>query len=1034
MRRLDKLLLVVYLCVGLRGQSINDCGVQYSYGYIRVVCDMTSNPPNPTLEWEAGGTQPPYDNSATMEEDNTQTRFTQSLVRMGLDPATLYNIRVCTNGAGGGTCTANIQATTLRLPRPWPQVAVEPNIYNPTRPVINGNQGPAGGGTWTADTCAELDTILTSNAPNGILNIGDALNYEIVANVSLECYRHLEWPNRPTHTGWVVVRSSAAGTTAFPPDGVRLTNDWPVDNIVPVFKGLSWGSWSRYLATTLPTPCGLSGRLASVNVGVSDYREFPIERCNESAPAYAGADTVGGWAGAGPVTVTINGHSIVSGNPVTFPVNDCVNNSTYLAYNITANTFDIDTTTIGGCLSTPTVTVATQWSNPPYSQAAGSPSLPCPEESWYWDTTVVTWNDSLYWCAGGVWTPRQETTDPTNGTRSAAWEIQGDKYWFWGIKIDTQPTPQEFSGFPMNWDQGATLSNQGALVEQIHVGSGAEDIVGDQMFLNGRAFPTRATKGIQLSGTGPYMFANSSLLGFSWWTTSQQANAGAQAINWGQGSRLSVINTDVESIGIGFFSTGQTDYDNPFPMDDAYFYRNHFRLDPDWRYLGGAPVRVRPRRHHGEDKHGKRWWWRGNRLDYSWRSINAAAFLTPFHQNNPPQLPAGYTISGFVNEQITVATSACMNVGDAVVVDGTGDADYDDLVFFVSDVTSCTVFDILDMDGNAPVGAGAAGTVWLRAQSALVTDWKVTNNVFWRGSELTRNDGDQSNTNESLPIERVEWENNAAVDLNADSFAAGGWTDENGFNAAFGDFGARIARIARQIQSFRFRHNTVYGERGANPCFLCGDEAMAGLDASFNLLTHNEAVVADFVRFDGNNGTAGLNFAYPAGWSAEENTICCNKAAAGFPGDWLFPATEAAVGWYNPSLGADFNLKLLPSSSFNSGGANRARDGKQMGVDMLHVDIEQGEVEHVRTRRVGANSAIVSYLAPDEFACTVEYETGGSGAWGEQGDEVDFGRVGDGGGTNRVRNVTLPGLVAASDYLFRVFCAVEQPTGSFETR
>ena len=66
----------------------------------------------------------------------------------------------------------------------------------------------------------------------------------------------------------------------------------------------------------------------------------------------------------------------------------------------------------------------------------------------------------------------------------------------------------------------------------------------------------------------------------------------------------------------------------------------------------------------------------------------------------------------------------------------------------------------------------------------------------------------------------------------------------------------------------------------------------------------------------------------------------------------------------------------------------------------------------------------MSYLAPDFDACTVEYGT--SPAWGTGSRALDA--AGD-----RVRNVELSGLTPATDYHYRVLCAVEQPAGSFRT-
>jgi hypothetical protein len=131
-----------------------------------------------------------------------------------------------------------------------------------------------------------------------------------------------------------------------------------------------------------------------------------------------------------------------------------------------------------------------------------------------------------------------------------------------------------------------------------------------------------------------------------------------------------------------------------------------------------------------------------------------------------------------------------------------------------------------------------------------------------------------------------------------------------------------------------------------------------------------------------------------------------------------------------------FNFKLMPTSPFKSGFTSatnslcssglcmKSTDGSDLGPDMEALEVAQGLVFNPRVHSIGTTTATVAYKAPDSAACYVDYWSGSATPT----------RVSDGGGA-RNRNVTLTGLTSGGTvYNYVVQCAVEQPTGTFQTK
>ncbi len=164
---------------------------------------------------------------------------------------------------------------------------------------------------------------------------------------------------------------------------------------------------------------------------------------------------------------------------------------------------------------------------------------------------------------------------------------------------------------------------------------------------------------------------------------------------------------------------------------------------------------------------------------------------------------------------------------------------------------------------------------------------------------------------------------------------------------------------------------------------------------------------------------------YPSLYPASNSWITTGSTIA---------ARVAQIPWYTPGSYASpqtGDYHLVPSSANNSGGAKRARDGLAVGADVDALEAAQGNVSNVHVSALGATTAAITWLAPDSYACTLDYGTAnfasGSGAW----TRVASTATGPGGA--RVQTASLTGLASGTTYYFRANCAAMQPAGTFQT-
>ena len=981
-----------------------------SHSTARVTWVTDSQPTASEIEW---GLTTAYGATRTALAYNAAP-YTSSVLISGLTPNTTYHCRARLNG--GAVLSGDVTFTTAAEPSPHPAPPVAPAALAVARPVITGN-------TYTIDvSCSNLASTLTA-----IAGLTGNANHEIVIPAGTTCTGTWNFPARPNHTGWIVVRSSAVDTAAFPPEGVRWTPNWSPGTTL-----------ARFVTPVLGATRGTQGNIPSSSCAASETGEggfyysssgptstvFGLLRCSDSYPAYTGATLIDSFSGSSPVTVTVPGHTLVEGQVVDIPTNGYVAAGRYLVYGVAGNTFKINTPQIGSYSGGVSVTVRNQWRNPAHTKGSGPPSGSCTPEQWYYDTAAAL--HEAYWCVAGAWV-KFTFVSPSDDSTHSAIEVLGDKYYFAGIEATNQQVPGYPDSFPAGWDTPAlNSSDQGHINRLVYVNH-AQDVVFDRCWIHAQPKPSRVHGGIRVEGDR-FALVESYLDWFQEWRTGGYwQNGGSNNLTHYQGKQALIRNNYLECAGINYFAPN-TSYGSPgSPPSDVTITRNTFKKRAEWRRTGAQPYQF-PNRQSWELKHGQRYLLEGNVFDYQWSGINAAAFVLSTPRCSG--LPGAQSLTGWSGNTITLASaSATFEPGDVLYLTGT-DAAHDGLWEVAGNgcPSNCALITLV----GSPPGSGSGGSAWLRASGRTITDLDLRHNSFYQGTEVFRLAGtDNDCASFRLPqSKRVRFHNNLMVDLNIRRYADGGRVDLNGAFAAYGDYGARFLYVLNgDYEDIIATHNTLYGSRGNLPTMLVTDYASEGLTLSDNLHTFDHTSF-NGIRATGTSGTATLNASFKRddtpNWTAENNVMCCGWAgySGSYPPTFRWPATAAEVGWLKAGLTAPYDFRLRHDSPYISGGAQRASDGLDVGVDMDLLEAAQGRVRNVRVHSLGSSSATLAYLAPDSAACTIEY--GLSATWGTGT------RVSDGGG-DRARNVTLSGLNPHTLYHYRVLCAVEQPAGSFQT-
>ena len=341
-----------------------------SHASARVVWVTDSNPTSSEIEW---GTTTCYGNIRTALRWGTFP-YTSTAVLSGLAPNTTYHCRARLNG--GAVVSGDVIFTTAAEPSPHPAPPLAPASTNATMPPINGN-------TYNIDaSCSNLQATLTTLA-----GLTDSANHEIVIPAGTTCYGNWTFPTRPSHTGWIVVRSSAAGTGGFPPEGVRWTKNWSSTSTLARFVTRALGTKHRTLQSSVP-----AGTCVSSEVGQGGFygvvglpaSVMPLLRCSDSNPAYTGATLITAMTGSWPVTITAPGHTLVEGQLISIPSNGYIPAQRYVVCEVSGDTFKVYVSGSGSYTGGIDFGVINMWRNPPVTKAASNPTAGCVSEAWWY--------------------------------------------------------------------------------------------------------------------------------------------------------------------------------------------------------------------------------------------------------------------------------------------------------------------------------------------------------------------------------------------------------------------------------------------------------------------------------------------------------------------------------------------------------------------------------------------------------------------------------------------------------------------------
>jgi hypothetical protein len=374
------------------------------------------------------------------------------------------------------------------------------------------------------------------------------------------------------------------------------------------------------------------------------------------------------------------------------------------------------------------------------------------------------------------------------------------------------------------------------------------------------------------------------------------------------------------------------------------------------------------------------------------------------------------------------------SVFDTSWVEGTP---YGDLIEFASLNGSCGGQDV-DVQNNTFMHAG----------SLMLSPTTVTTNSWQKAT----------------PAMRFRFQNNLVWDINGATYCTYGF----GFCSPAGGHGVLFG-TSQSAEDWTINHNTVVANSGQQPSLMwmsetrdegidftnnifyitggpqsngigpgnvCGlggsDSQCFGAGTScFNLANTSPKAVAECslssYLITGNLLTGTVDQGTMAGYYP--NGSYANGTISNvIPSD---PTNLSAVGWFRYA-GATSTLndfRLRSTSFYISGGSGHAGDAKDMGADIDALLAAQGAVTliGVPNSSITSNSATVAFIAPDSQGCPVDASSSDPNVI------TSFTRFPDAGGSNRVRNVSLTGLLGGTAYYFRVNCAVQQPLGQFRT-
>jgi hypothetical protein len=376
----------------------------------------------------------------------------------------------------------------------------------------------------------------------------------------------------------------------------------------------------------------------------------------------------------------------------------------------------------------------------------------------------------------------------------------------------------------------------------------------------------------------------------------------------------------------------------------------------------------------------------------------------------------------------------------------------------------------MNIDGNRFHGgfSNTAASIFIALTSVCdqpLSDGSFTNNTFSSGPGIIAVSDTEGGCMQTAPIKRFKFSNNLIYDIRGAYWAPGGplgagqgWVF-NAFphedttvthNTVFLNRGASSSIVTlydQKVEGAKFENNVFFtyntgrGIMVDNSGYPSGPFACQAIARSHNLggklfadcAMINYSFSNNILFSDASQSAVQASDFWP---SSSGNTVLSDPTDPTLA-KWFNISSAYQAGWTGlngppATPNAKPTFRLRNDSPGVSGGASRANDGTDIGVDMDAIDVAQGKVTFVGipTSSIscsGTCSATVAFIAPDSQACPVDYSSTDPTLI------TSFTRVAD-AGTARIRNLQLSGLSSKTTYYVRVNCMVEQPTGTFVTR
>ncbi|MCX6596164.1 MAG: hypothetical protein NTV70_07335 [Acidobacteria bacterium] len=780
---------------------------------------------------------------------------------------------------------------------------------------------PSGfGEPFTIDAqCSNLEDVLKQLAALE----GDQ-NYEVTISAGTTCNGLFVFPNRPKHTGWVVVRS----TGALPPEGTRVdASHLPemarfVTNAIP--EGI------RLSINTLPAACS-AGQLvwASDTPGMSLFVCSPQRGASNGVRRLANAYIGGG----GAVVLTLGSHGYRTGNVVRVTGTGLgVDNANWRITVMDEHNFFLDGSRGRGTYSN-NASVARNENWTQVNHRSG-PELPaeCSLNEWFYRTPANGF--TAFWCtAPNTWGLRRAVA--AGEMEAIQFQENARGYRFVGLEVTHAPVPDPH---PEGWDQPSY--SQGSYGGLVFTKSSNDSILFDRCDIHGLDYPARLGRGVSLYGSNVGII-HSRVYNVNRWMDQAPAGAFREAVAIaivGPGPGL-IENNFLEAIGMTIYFLDQSR--NALPPADYVIRRNY--LAHSERYLSGSPLNI-PRKNYMnrqilELKAGQRVLVEGNVFDGNWIDVTQGAMvlLTP----RASTVATAKVIERIEDGTVTLASRPATNLTDPysaeqlVLISRAGPYNG---VWTVGEVKDATTFTLR----GAPAGSVTGGTVEQASSFMQISDIDVRHNIFRRGPHLMLIAGHDlpPATFMTRTTQRVRAFNNLVYDINARRWPQGYISPLSTSESGRSGIAFSVQNAAEDVI---INNNTIYDIKGNGPHLLFTDFATvgrsAGLEMKDNVITGERLTLHSI----SNQlvGVEALNREFVAGstpsWTVSNNVLCCSVIGASrMPPNTVLLSSITEIGWMDER---NWGFELQSSSRFRGTGTQ----GTDPGVNMAALEAALGQ-------------------------------------------------------------------------------------------